>query len=331
MTQSAAAHPVSETDHSIELSVVIPIYNEEENIPTLYKRLRRVLKASVSSYEIIFVNDCGKDRSLEMLRALAKKDARVKVVSFARNFGHQMAITAGMDHARGDLVILMDGDLQDPPEVLPQLLAKQAEGWDVVYAVRKKRKENALKRTAYFTFYRLLKQLSNIDIPLDTGDFCIMNRRVLDEMKRLPERRRFVRGLRSWVGYKQTGFEYERAARHAGEPKYDFRGLVSLALDGLLSFSHKPLRLSSYFGVFMAIFGMLYALYVVINRVLGYYAEIPGWATVVVAVLVMGGVQMMMIGILGEYLGRMYDEIKARPPYVVGELIGFDDSESNSP
>lgn len=308
-----------------DLSVVIPIFNEQENLPALYKRLIRTLEKSEVAFEIIFVNDHSRDRSLPMMRALSRRDARVRVVSLSRNFGHQTAITAGLAHTRGDCVILMDGDLQDPPEVLPMLMQHRREGdWDVVYAIRRKRKEPPLVRLMYYLFYRMLSRMSTIEIPLDTGDFCIMTRRVADRLNELPERNRFVRGLRAWVGFRQTGMEYERAARYAGTPKYTFKSLMRLAFDGILSFSNVPLRVSMYLGLFVSIGGILYALFIIIGRLLGAYKQLPGWSTTVVAVLVLGGVQLLMLGVFGEYLGRIYEEIKGRPRFVVDELIGFE-------
>ncbi|MDK2972207.1 MAG: polyisoprenyl-phosphate glycosyltransferase [Candidatus Sumerlaeota bacterium] len=311
----------------IGLSVVIPIFNEQENLRPLATRLRRSLDATGESWEVIFVNDASRDDSLALMRRLSAKDPRFRAVSLSRNFGHQTAITAGMAHARGQAVVLMDGDLQDPPEVVPQLLEKMKSGrWDVVFAVRRKRKEPAAIRFLYFAFYRLLRRMSSVDIPLDSGDFCIMSRRVADTLNRLPERNRFVRGLRSWVGFRQTGMEYERAARHAGSPKYTLKSLVKLAFDGIFSFSYLPLRLSTTLGLVVSVLGLLYAAFVVLARVLGAYQQIPGWTTVVVAVLVLGGVQLVMLGLVGEYMGRVYDEIKGRPSYLVDELIGFDDA-----
>lgn len=310
-----------------DLSIVIPIYNEQENLPDLYRRLVDALDPLRLSFEIIFVNDSSRDRSLEIMREMHRSDPRVKIVSFSRNFGHQPAISAGMAFASGGSVILMDGDLQDPPETLPDLIRAKDEGkWDVVYAVRKKRKEPFLIRALYFLFYRMLRRSSYIDIPVDSGDFCVMSRRAVDQINRMPERNRFVRGLRSWVGFRQTGMEYERAARNAGEPKYHFKSLLKLAFDGLVSFSFLPLRISTMLGACLSLLGFAYAFYVLVRRVRGDFGSIAGWSTLVVAVLVLGGVQLLMLGIIGEYLGRMYEEIKGRPPFIVDEAVGFVDS-----
>lgn len=313
-----------------DLSVVIPIYCEQENLEALYGRLVQALDPLARPYEILFINDHSQDRSMEMMREMSARDPRVRVVSFSRNFGHQHAITAGMQFARGESIILMDGDLQDPPEVVPELLKTKDEGkWDVVFAIRKKRKEPALVRALYFVFYRMLRRFSYIDIPVDSGDFCVMSRRVVDQINMIPERNRFVRGLRSWVGFRQTGMEYERAARAAGEPKYNFRSLLKLAFDGLVSFSFLPLRISTILGACVSMIGFAYAIYILIMRLLGNFGALPGWSTTVVAVLVLGGVQLLMLGIIGEYLGRIYEEIKGRPQYVVEELVGFEDSPSD--
>jgi polyisoprenyl-phosphate glycosyltransferase len=235
---------VSESDVNAELtqpdlSVVIPVYNEEDNIPILYSRLGTILEKTTLEYEIIFVDDGSRDKSLELLQSLAAKDHHVIVVELTRNFGHQVAISAGLDYARGNGAIVMDADLQDPPEVLPQFIAKWREGYDVVYAVREQRKESWFKRAAYAAFYRLLQRVANVEIPLDAGDFCIMDRKVVDLLRSMPERNRFVRGIRSWVGFRQMGLPYERQTRHAGAPKYTFGRLILLALDGLISFSHR--------------------------------------------------------------------------------------------
>lgn len=311
---------------NVDISVVIPIYCERENLPELHRRLSDVFEAFGRHWEIVFVNDCSLDDSLEIMRELARDDERVKVVSFSRNFGHQTAITAGLRYATGDSVILMDGDLQDPPEALPDLITKKEEGnWDVVYAIRKKRKEPILIRCLYFIYYRMLRRSSYIDIPLDSGDFCIMSRRVADHLNAMRERNPFVRGLRSWVGFRQTGMDYERAPRLSGKPKYSFRSLVKLAFDGIFSFSYLPLRISTYLGLVLSFAGLGYATWVFFQRIAG-GVSFAGWATVLISILVLGGVQLIMLGVIGEYLGRIYEELKARPQYIVEELIGFDEA-----
>jgi glycosyltransferase involved in cell wall biosynthesis len=301
------------------LSVVVPIYNEEENLALLSSRLTRVLEATQLAYEVILVDDGSKDKSLEILRQIAARDSHVVVVELARNFGHQVAISAGLDQARGNAVVIMDADLQDPPELLPDLLAKWRDGYQVVYAVRSQRKENWLKRTAYATFYRLLQRVANIDIPLDTGDFCLMDRKVVDVLVAMPERNRFIRGIRSWVGLNQIGIPYERAAREAGQPKYTFTRLLLLALDGFVSFSHAPLRVASLVGIGISVFSFFMAIVYSVQRMtLG--LNPPGFATLVVAVFFLAGIQLITIGVMGEYIGRIFDEVKQRPRYVVRQI-----------
>jgi polyisoprenyl-phosphate glycosyltransferase len=305
----------------VELSLVIPAYNEEENLPTLYARLRAALDPLGLSYELIFVNDGSRDRTLAMLQQLSAEDARVVVIDLARNFGHQVAISAGLDHSRGRAVIIMDGDLQDPPEVLPQFIAKWREGYEVVYAIREQRKEGPLKRAAYNFFYRLLKRVASIDIPLDAGDFCIMDRRVVDLLNAMPERNRFVRGIRSWVGLSQTGLAYERQSRHAGRSKYTLTRLIYLALDGLISFSYLPLRLISLAGLGVSLMSILIAIFYTIQK-LTVGLSPPGFATTVVAIFFLAGIQLITIGVIGEYVGRIFEEVKGRPLYVVRKVWG---------
>lgn len=297
------------------LSIVIPVFNEEENLPALHARLTRTLTEQGLDYEIVFVDDGSHDRSPEILRRLEAEDHRVVVVEFARNFGHQVAISAGLEHTRGRVVSIMDADLQDPPEVLHTFLAKWQEGWEVVYAVRTERKEWWGKRLAYAGFYRLLQRVANIEIPLDAGDFCVMDRKVVDMLVRMPERNRFVRGIRSWVGFKQIGVPYERQARHAGTPKYTFRKLVYLALDGLVSFSHMPLRIITLLGFTVSVLSFLVALFYLIKKfTIG--VGVAGFTTLVVSIFFLAGIQLMTIGVIGEYIGRISDEVKHRPLYV---------------
>jgi len=321
---TAAAPPATglAPDSAVELSVVIPAYNEEENLPTLYARLTATLAPLGLDYEIVFVNDGSQDRTLALLRDLADRDPRVIVVDLARNFGHQVAISAGLDHSRGAAVIIMDADLQDPPEVLPQFIARWREGYDVVYAIREQRKEGPLKRAAYALFYRLLKRIAHIDIPLDAGDFCIMDRRVVDLLNGMPERNRFVRGIRTWVGFNQTGLAYERHARHAGKPKYTFKKLIYLALDGLISFSFVPLRMISLAGLAVSLLSILIAIAYTIQK-LTIGLSPPGFATLVVAIFFLAGIQLITIGVIGEYVGRIFEEVKARPLYVARQVYRY--------
>jgi dolichol-phosphate mannosyltransferase len=310
------------------ISIVIPIFNEEENLPNLYSRLTAAAPSYKEDYEILLVDDGSSDCSLKMMKDLAAKDSHVRVIKLSRNFGHQPAISAGIQEAKGDAVVIMDGDLQDPPEELHRFLDKWREGYQVVYAVRTKRKEGFFKKIAYSTFYRMLAAISEIDIPLDSGDFCVMDRKVVDTIvKDMPEQIRFVRGLRAYAGYKQIGVTYERAERAAGEVKYTFKKLMELALDGLFGFSNVPLRLATYFGFIIAIPSFLVGMFFVFARTVGYKilghtpAEIPGTTTLTVGIFFLGGVTLIILGILGEYIGRIYIEVKRRPFFVIDEII----------
>lgn len=300
----------------LDLSVVIPVYNEQENLPELLSRLLKVLNTIGLSYEIVFVDDGSKDQSLSLLYQLSGQDEHLVVVELARNFGHQIAVSAGLDYVRGQGIVVMDADLQDPPEVLPQFIAKWQEGYEVVYAIRQQRKESWLKRVAYAVFYRILHQLADIDIPLDSGDFCIMDRRVVEILNAMPERNRFVRGIRSWVGFRQTGLAYERSTRYAGKSKYSFRKLLALALDGLISFSYVPLRVIAVAGFGVSAFSIALAIFYALKRIL-VGLNPPGFATLTVALFFLSGVQLITLGVIGEYIGRISDEVKQRPLYIV--------------
>jgi polyisoprenyl-phosphate glycosyltransferase len=306
-------------DNPIEISVVIPLYNEEENLHELYRRLSLMLQTLSLSYEMVWINDGSDDATAEIITHLHSKDPRLVVIHLSRNFGHQAAICAGIDHARGQAVILMDGDLQDPPEVLPQFINLWREGYDVVYAVRQNRKEGRIKKTGYFLFYRVLRYISDFDIPLDTGDFCLMDRKVVDVLKHLPERSRFIRGLRTFVGFRQTGLAYERAERNAGKPKYTFRALCTLAIDGLVSFSGYPLHLSAYIGLISVIIATTLGIWVVYSVLCNPVVPV-GWASIVVVVLFMGAMQLISPAIIGEYLRRIFIETKGRPTYIIREI-----------
>jgi dolichol-phosphate mannosyltransferase len=271
---------------------------------------------------VVVVDDGSADASFELLKTIHHTDPRFKIVSFSRNFGHQIAISAGIDHAEGDAVMIIDGDLQDPPEVLPQFINKWKEGYDVVYAVRTKRKENIFKRAAYALFYRLLKRLSYLDIPLDSGDFCLLDKQVVEAMRKLPERLRFVRGLRTWVGFRQTGLPYERERRFAGAPKYTFTKLLGLAYDGIFSISTTPLRLAVYSGFGLAALAFIGGLLVIYDKLV-YGIAIVGWASTIVIIAFLGGVILSTLGMIGEYVSRIYEEVKNRPLYVVKEKLGL--------
>ena len=306
---------------STHLNVIIPIYNEAANLDELYRRLGRVFEQSGIPFRLTFVNDGSRDESLQLLRRLADSDPRVRVLSFSRNFGHQKAVSAGLEHADGDAVVVMDADLQDPPEVVPDLLGKWSAGFDVVYAVRTRRKEGAVKRASYAIFYRILRGISDVQIPLDAGDFALMDRKVVGVINSLPERNRFLRGLRSWVGFRQAELVYERMQRHAGEPKYRTRHLIKLALDGFFGFSTVPLQLATYLGFIAAGLGLLYFLYAVAMRFI--HGTPAGWTSLAAIILFMGGTQLILLGILGGYVGRVYEEVRRRPLYILDEKIGF--------
>lgn len=317
------------------ISVVIPLYNEEENIPTLSKRLTEATKRWEEPFEAVLVNDGSTDSSMRLLDDLAAKDNRFRIIHFSRNFGHQPAISAGIKHAKGDAIIIMDGDLQDPPEVLEKFIAKWKEGFDVVYAIRRKRKEGFFKKAAYASFYRLLHTISDIDIPLDSGDFCLMDRKVVNALNHeMPEHIRFVRGLRAYAGFRQVGVEYERHERAAGEVKYTFKKLIQLALDGLFGFSTFPLRLATYVGFLVAIPSFLLGIFFIVHRlfnfkILGYSPEdTPGLATLAVGIFFLSGILLIILGIIGEYIGRIYIEVKKRPFYIISRITDQDETSN---
>ncbi len=301
------------------LSVVIPLYNEEEVLPTLHERLSAAL-AEVGRYEIIFVNDGSDDRTLPLLRDLVARDPHLVVLDLSRNFGHQAAVTAGLEAARGDAVVLMDGDLQDPPEIIPELVQSWREGYRVVLARRRSRQDAGVRGLLFKLFHRIFSLISDFPIDPDTGIFGLMDRRATDELVRLRERNRFLPGMRSWVGFPQTTVWYDRAARAAGEPKQTFRRLLRYGFDAVFSFSYKPLRLSWFFGFIVSSIAFIYGAVLVIMRILRINVVL-GFTTPTVAILFLSGIQLITIGILGEYLGRIYDEVKRRPTYIVAERI----------
>ena len=312
-------------------SIVIPVYNEETSIPELYRRLSAMMERLGEPVELILVNDGSRDRTLWLLRDLRQADSRVYYLSFARNFGHQIAVTAGLNFARGQAIIVMDADLQDPPELIPSLIESWQEGYQVIYAQRtKRRKESWFKRLPAFLFYRILRHLADIDIPLDTGDFCLMDRQVVDVLNAMPERNRYIRGLRSWVGFRQTSIPYERDPRFAGEVKYTFRKSLALAADGLVSFSKIPLRFSTYVGLLAALIAVLMGVLVLYWRIVEPTSPLTGFATIAIAIFFLGAVQLVSIGILGEYVGRIYEEVKGRPLYVLSEVGGLTEANSSS-
>lgn len=301
-------------------TVIAPIYNEKENLPNLYQRVSDVMNSTNEAWELVLVDDGSRDGSTEMIRALAEKDPRVRPVIFARNFGHQIAVTAGLDYSRGQAVVIIDADLQDPPELILEMIQKWREGFEVVYAVRAQREgETWFKLFTASLFYRMIYRITDVKIPLDTGDFRLMDRKVVNVMNSMRERHRFLRGMSSWVGFKQTGVTYNRAARMAGETKYPFRKMFKLALNAITGFSYFPLQLATYMGFVSAALSIIAIPVVIILRVTGAPGERPllGQATTLIAVLLFGGVQLISLGILGEYIGRIYDEVKGRPLYVV--------------
>ena len=314
--------------HKFLLSIVIPVYYQEKGLNELYRRLKSVVDrlAAEYNYEIIFVNDGSKDKSIDELIRLNKLDINVKVLNFSRNFGHQIAVTAGIDHSSGDIVVLIDDDLQDPPEIIIEMLDKWKQGYQVVYGIRKKRKgENFFKKASAKIFYRLLGKLSSVPIPLDTGDFRLMDKVVVNYLKEMREENRFIRGMVSWVGFKQFGLLYDRDPRFAGKSQYNLKKLVKFALNGITGFSDKPLLFSSYFGFIITFLAFIYGLKIVIEKILYPNTILTGWTSLIVIVLFFGGVQLLSIGILGTYIGRIYNEVKKRPLYIIEGVYGFDE------
>ena len=307
------------------ISVIVPIFNEEEVIPELYRRMTAVLDSIGEPWELICVNDGSRDASMSMLLALRERDKRVKVIDFSRNFGQQIALTAGMDYVLGDAVVVIDADLQDPPELIGEMLGKWREGYEVVYAVRADRRgESRFKLWTASAFYRLLHRITDVEIPVNTGEFRLMDRQVVLAMRRLREKHRFMRGLSSWVGFRQIGIEYQRAERFAGDTKYPLSKMLRLTLDAITSFSYIPLRLSTYFGFFLALLSLVGIVVTMVLRLSGNNA-FYGQASTLVAVLFLGGIQLIFLGVIGEYLARIYDDVKARPLYVVARAHGFVD------
>jgi polyisoprenyl-phosphate glycosyltransferase len=314
--------------NAILYSIVIPVYNEAEVLPSLYDRLTRVMEGLVEPYEIIFVNDGSQDDSTPLLRDFQARDGRVKFLNFSRNFGHQIAITAGLDYSSGQAAVVMDADLQDPPEVIPRLIEQWRKGYDVVFAVRAKRQgEGLFKRATAAIFYRLFRRMTATEIPLDAGDFRLMSRRAVDTLQSIRERNRFIRGLAGWIGFRQTSVTFVRDVRQAGETKYPLKKMLRFALNGLLSFSLVPLQLASYLGFLISSIGFFYIAYA-IGLKLFTDRVVLGWTSVMVAVLFLGGVQLISLGIIGEYIGRIYEEVKQRPLYIVDEAKGFEPHRS---
>lgn len=313
----------------IRYSIVVPVFNEELVVEESYKRLKQVMDSTKEPYELIFVNDGSRDKTPEIVSGLCKMDPHVKLINFSRNFGHQTAITAGMDYSSGQAVVVIDADLQDPPEVILEMIAKWKEGYDVVYGQRLKRKgETFFKKITAKMFYRLLASMTSVDIPVDTGDFRLIDRKVCDVMSSLTEKNRYVRGLVSWVGFKQTAVTYVRDERFAGETKYPLKKMLKFAMDGITTFSYKPLKISTYIGFLVAVLSFIYLIVVICLRLFT-DVTVTGWASTLAVSLIFNGVILMMLGIIGEYIGRIYDETKNRPLYIIRERIGFNQDEQD--
>jgi dolichol-phosphate mannosyltransferase len=306
------------------ISLVLPVYNESKNIRELYKRCCEVLK-KYQNLEIIFIDDGSTDNSFELITEIAQKNRKnIKVIRFSRNFGHQIAITAGIDYASGDVVIIMDSDFQDPPEIIPEMIKKWEEGYEIVYAKRRKRKDSLLKKLTAYLFYRLLQKMANLNIPVDVGDFRLMDKKVVNALRQMREHSRFMRGLTSWVGFKQTHVLFDRNERKYGKTSYSFIKMIKFAIDGITSFSYIPLRIATYFGFLSALLGIIGIIYSLYWRIFLPERTISGWTTITIAVLFLGGMQLIILGIVGEYIGRIYTEIQNRPLYLISQKINFD-------
>ena len=308
------------------LSVITPCYNEELVVEETYRRLTEVMSRTGMDYELVFVNDGSRDNTYALLLQLAQKDKAVKVIHFSRNFGHQCAVTAGINHCNGDLAVIIDADLQDPPEVILDMLEIQKkEEADVVYGVRKKREgESWFKLFTAKCFYRVLNKLSDVQFPVDTGDFRLINRRIIDEFNRLHEKNKYIRGLISWMGYKQVPCYYERKERFAGETKYPLKKMLKFASTGLLSFSKKPLKLAVWLGMLSVLVALVYAIVILIMKILHPESFVTGWTSIIFMIIFFGGVQLLTIGLLGEYIGSLFDEAKDRPEYIISEKVNFE-------
>ncbi|MBC1533585.1 glycosyltransferase family 2 protein [Listeria seeligeri] len=308
---------------NIDYSCIVPVFNEEEVLLKTYQRLTEVMQSLDGIYEIIFVNDGSRDLTRSILQKLSTEDSSVKALHFSRNFGHQIAITAGANYASGKAVIVIDADLQDPPELIVQMVEKWKEGYQVVYAQRIKRNgETFLKKQSASLFYRILSKLTDINIPVDTGDFRLMDAQVCHELAGLHEKNPFVRGQVSWLGFKQTAIHYERDERAAGETKYPLKKMIKLSIDGITSFSYRPLKLASYLGIITAFIGFVYLIIVLFQR---FFTDttLTGWTSIIILQLVFGGTILFILGLIGEYIGRIYDEVKDRPLYIIEEENGF--------
>ena len=303
----------------MDISVIIPVYNEEENIELLFNRLSAVCASLTDSYELIFVNDGSRDASIDKIKDLAKKHEQVRFLHLSRNFGHQIAVTAGLDYSRGDAVVIIDADLQDPPELIAEMIAKMEDGYDVVYAKRKQRKgESIFKKWTAKLFYRILSKITNVHIPVDTGDFRVVSRTIVDLLKEMPEQNKFLRGQISWLGFNQTYIEYDRQERHAGETGYPIKKMLRFAMDGITGFSDFPLKIVSFFGFLVSFIAFIVIIYSLISWLV-LENTVQGWTSLMISILFIGGIQMIAIGIIGEYLSRINQNIRNRPLYIVQE------------
>ncbi|MDP4179593.1 MAG: glycosyltransferase family 2 protein [Bacillota bacterium] len=302
---------------SVIYSVVVPVYNEEQVVLESYKRLKKVMDSVNESYEIIFVNDGSRDKTAFIVNEICEKDKNIKFLDFSRNFGHQLAITAGMDYTEGEAIIVIDADLQDPPEVIPKMIEKWKEGYEVVYGKRAERKgDTFFKKFTAAVFYRLLRKMTDVDIPVDTGDFRLIDRKVCIALANANERSRYIRGLISWLGFKQIGVEFSRDKRFAGETKYPLKKMIKFAFDAITSFSYKPLKIATYAGTIISITGFIYLLVIIFQAIFTKNTQ-PGWASLMAITIVFNGIVLLILGIIGEYIGRIYDEAKGRPLYIV--------------
>lgn len=313
---------------NVVCSVVVPVYNEEEVIGESYRRLSEVMRGMGETYEIIFVNDGSRDKTALLAREICEKDPCVKLIDFARNFGHQTAITAGMDYACGDAVVVIDADLQDPPEVIPEMMAKWREGYEIVYGKRIKREgETFFKKFTAKVFYRFLRAMTDVEIPVDTGDFRLIDRKVCEAMKKMPERNRYVRGIVSWLGFRSAPVEFERKKRFAGTTKYPLKKMIRFASDAIMSFSYKPLKLATLLGGFVSLFSFIALIVMIVLKLCDVGNFVDGWTSLAVISLFLNGIVLIILGIIGEYIGRIYDEAKGRPLYVIRDTINLEDEK----
>ena len=306
-------------------SIVVPLYNEEEVIGESYRRLKEVMDGMGDTYELVFVNDGSRDKTAALAREICEKDTNVKFINFARNFGHQTAITAGMDYSSGDAVVVIDADLQDPPEVIPEMAKKWREGYDVVYGKRIQRKgETIFKKITAKLFYIFLRRMTDVDVPTDTGDFRLIDRKVCNALKKVTERNRYIRGIVAWLGFKSCPVEFVREKRFAGETKYPLKKMIKFASDAIMSFSYKPLKIATFMGFFVSLASFIYLIVMVILKLCGAMETVPGWTSLLVVTLFFNGIILLVLGIIGEYIGRIYDEAKGRPLYIVSDTVNLD-------